>query len=134
MKELMAKFKKVKEYRQAPPPLPPQTTSNQLPHKGTGKVLIVESRSSSRRFHNSSPKTPLLSPHANEAKLAQRKLVFSEEEFSHLHHHHHHDHDHLTGKSRKRMTSCSLASRQSQEEETPIITRKHCSRVFYYTL
>lgn len=123
MKDLMAKFKKGKEFRQAPPPLPNQTSSGQLSRKSTGKVLILESRAPSRLLHNSSSRvTPLSSAHTNEARLAQRKLVFPGDACSHFHH---------SEKSRKRMASCSLSSRKvrSPSNETPIISRKTYSRV-----
>lgn len=123
MKELMAKFKKGREFRQAPLPSQP---SGQLSRKGTGKVLILESRTPSRMLHNPSSRvTPLSSAHANEARLAQRKLVFPGDTCSRLHH---------PEKSRKRMASCSLSSRRvcSPSNETPIISRKACSRVCLY--
>lgn len=125
MKELMAKFKKEREFRQALPPLPQNTAGAQLSRKGTGKVLILESRASSRLLHNSSSRvTPLSSAHANEAtRVPQRKLVFpGEDTCSHLHN---------SGKPKKRMASCSLTSRRvrSPDETTPIISHKACSRV-----
>ena len=122
MKDLMAKFKK----RQSPPSLPNQTASSHAPHKGTGKLLILESRAPSRMLHSTSSRvTPLSSAHAKEAKLSQRKLVFPGDTCSHIH---------PSGKPRSRITSCSLASRTSRRmrspsEEAPIISRKTCSRV-----
>ncbi len=126
MKDLMAKFKKGKEYRQSLPPLPnaAPTPSNQLHRKATGKVLILESRATSGLVHNSSRGTPLSSTShtGGDARVAQRKLVFSGEECSHLHH---------FGRTRKRMTSCSLSSRRlnTPDEKTPVITRSTCPRV-----
>ena len=126
MKDLMAKFKKGKEFRQDPPPLPNQSPpgGGQYSRKGTGKVLILESRAPSRILHNSSSRvTPLPSTHSNESRLPQRKLVFpGDSPCSRLHH---------TEKPRKRMTSCSLSSRKmrSPSDETPIVARTACSRV-----
>ncbi len=126
MKDLMAKFKKGKGFRQAPPPLPSQASSSHLPRKSTGKLLILESRAPSRMLHNSSSRVaPLPSAHTNEAKLAQRKLVFPGDTCSHVH---------PSGKPRSRITSCSVTSRaalrvRSPSEEAPIISRKTCSRV-----
>lgn len=115
MKELMAKFKKERQFRQAPSP--PQTTSAQLSRKSAGKVLILESRAPSRLLHNSSSR--VTSAHANEARLAQRKLVFPPTETC--------PHLHGQPKPKKRMAS-SLASRRlrSPSEATPI---KTCSRM-----
>lgn len=123
MKELMAKFKKEKKFRHAPPPLPSQATGAQLARKGAGKVLILESRASSRLLQNSSSRvTPLSAAHTSEARLTQRKLVFPGDTCPRLHH---------SGKPKKRMASCSLASRRvrSPDETTPIISHKACSRV-----
>ena len=122
MKDLMAKLKKGKSYRQPPPPpYTASSSSNQLPRKGTGKVLILESRTPSRLLHSSAKRTPLSSARTNEARLAQRKLVFPNDEYL----------QHSGKQTRKRMTSCSLASRRTRnpEEETPIVSRKPCSRV-----
>ena len=110
----MAKFKKEREFRQAPSP--PQTTSAQLSRKSAGKVLILESRAPSRLLHNSSSRvTPLSSAHTNEARLAQRKLVFPPTEAC--------PHLHGQPKPKKRMAS-SLASRRlrSPSEAAPIKT------------
>lgn len=122
MKGLMAKFKKDREFRRAPTSLPSQPSAAQLSRKGTGKVLILDSRASSRLLHNSSRVTPLSSARANEARLTQRKLVFPG---------HGVDLHHSSGKPKKRMASCSLASRRvrSPDETTPIIAHKACSRV-----
>ena len=122
MKELMAKFKKEREFRQAPPPLSTQTAGAQLSRKGTGKVLILESRAPSRLLHNSSSRvTPLSSAHANEARLPQRKLVFpgGGDACPRLHH---------SGKAKKRMGSCSFTSR-SPDEATSTVSHRQCSRV-----
>lgn len=122
MKDLMAKLKKGKSYRQPPPPpYTASSSSNQLPRKGTGKVLILESRTPSRLLHSSAKRTPLSSARTNEARLAQRKLVFPNDEYL----------QHSGKQTRKRMTSCSLASRRTRnpEEETPIVSRKPCSRL-----
>lgn len=119
MKELMAKFKKEREFRQEPHTLPSHT-SNQLSRKGTGKVLILDSRASSRLLNSSSRVTPL-SALTNETRLPQRKLVFPGDPCPRLR---------QSGKQRKRMTSCSLAS--SADDKTPIISRKTRSRVRVY--
>lgn len=124
MKELMAKFKKEREFRQAPSSLSTQTAGTQLSRKGTGKVLILESRAPSQLLHNSSSQvTPLSSSHANEARLPQRKLVFpGGDTCPHLRH---------SGKPKKRMGSCSFTSRkgQSSDEATPTVSHKPSSRV-----
>ena len=123
MKELLAKFKKEREFRQAPSHPISSQRSAQLSRKGTGKLLLLESRAPSRLLHNSSSRvTPLSSGRATDARLAQRKLVFPPGDCTHLHH---------SVKPKKRLTSCSLTSRRvrSPDETTPIITKKTCPRV-----
>lgn len=143
MKELLSKFKKDKEYRHhasslshTPPP-PLSTTAaakpSQLSCKGTGKVLILESRASSRLLHrnSSSRATPLLSTCVNESRQTQRKLLFSGNECLHGQQQTASSSTGASG-SRKRMTSCSLTSSRrtrNRDEEAPCISRKSCSRV-----
>lgn len=75
VKDLMAKLKKVRSFRQ---PLP--KPSSNLQRKGTSKVLLMDSRASSRLYPASSRGSPLSQAQLNEpCKLsnAQRKLLFS---------------------------------------------------------
>lgn len=75
VKDLMAKLKKVRSYRQVPPT---QTTPS-LQRKSTSKVLILDSRASSRILHNSSRGSSLGQAQFNEPgclSTAQRRLMF----------------------------------------------------------
>lgn len=146
----MTKFKREREFRQTPPHPLPNQTSAQLSRKGAGKVLFLESRASSRLRHNAPSRvTPLSSAHAKEARLlTQRKLVFPAGDHLHppsgnllpsgnlagnLHSsgNLHPSALHPSGNPKKRLASCSLASRRgrSPDETTPVMTRNACSRV-----
>lgn len=119
MKGLMAKLKKGKNFRQQPSYS--HMPSSQFSRKGTGKVLILDSRTPSRLL-TASKGAALASTNVSETRRVDRKLVFCEDEQSPS------SAVLCSGKARKRITSSSHKT-YDPEQDTPIITRKSCSRV-----
>lgn len=127
VKNLMAKLKKVRSYRQAPPT---QMTPS-LQRKSTSKVLILDSRASSRILHNSSRGSPLGQVQFNEPAClssAQRRLMFPPSEDRGC--------CHCLSSSSRAKSSCKRLLRSvstkrahSPEEDSRSLGKKHLPRV-----
>ncbi len=114
VKDVMAKLKKNRSYKQSTPLQP-------------SKVLILESRASSRLLANSSRGSPLQSRYNEPSRLstAQRRLMFTKE-------------DRSCGRcvgganrGQRSMVGVSCKRSHTPHEETPQVTKKEYSRVMY---
>lgn len=126
VKDLMAKLKKVRSFRQ-----PPQSSASNLQRKGTAKVLILDSRASSRLLPSSSRASPLPQSQFNEVSrlsTAQRKLVFSSNDDHGCCHCHQSSRTPKPG-SKRSVRAMAAKRAHSPEVDTPVLGREHFSRV-----
>ncbi len=118
VKDLMAKLKKVRSYRHSHP-------TSTLQRKTTSKVLILDSRASSRILHNSSRGSPLGKSGFNEPLSAQRRLLFPAEDRGCYH-----CLQSTRSKSGGKRSIRGVSTKRAHSpEETPTLGKKHLSRV-----
>ena len=127
VKDVMAKLKKVRAYRH-PTLTPSQPPSTALQRKSTSKVLILDSRASSRLLHNSSRGSPLAQTQFNESarlSTAQRRLLFPGDERNCCH-----CMQPARSKSGSKRSLRGVSSKRAHSpEETPRLDKRHYSRV-----
>ena len=119
----MAKLKKVRQ--------PPQSSVSNLQRKGTAKVLILDSRASSRLLPSSSRGSPLPPSQFNEVSrlsTAQRKLVFSSSDDHGCCHCHQSSRASKPG-SKRSVRAMAAKRAHSPEVDTPVLGKEHFSRV-----
>lgn len=108
MKELMSKLRREKSFRRCQP-IGARSSGSQLQQNGTAKVLILESRASSRLLRSSNP-SPLPPQHSEHRLSAQRKLVFCSKDCACC---------------QKQSRGLAKRARSPEHEATPILSCKH---------